>query len=132
MANVAVQLASEIQDQASRTYEAAKQLRVLAEQWSTGQPLVGYLDVPAYATALRFQAALDKSLGDCSSTSISLYTRAGATTRLISGNTPWTEIALDLTAARGDRAVLRATPSRYSPCAPGMYEMLVLDGFRVE
>jgi hypothetical protein len=45
---------------------------------------------------------------------------------------PWTEVSVDLQALRGQRVVVRATPSRFNECAPDLYEELALDDFRIE
>ena len=102
--------------------------------------LVGYLDIPQGTTKLSFRLALDDYIGsDCSTTSISLTTRHGreriALTPLVDSRTwdiPWTEVAFDLTGLDGERAVFRATPSRFTHCLPDMFELLVLDDFRLE
>jgi hypothetical protein len=112
-----------------------------------GRDLVGYAEVPADATKLRFWGGVVDWIGPCAlGTRVRVETVArneivfegawlDAQPCTPGGHVycvPWTEIIVDVSGLGGQRLVVRATAAGDRLCAPGMYETLLLDGFRFE
>jgi len=109
--------------------------------------LFGYFDVPVDATTLKFWAGLHEYLG-CGGrpAEVTLESAAGESylfptndivaescdDTVIGSCLPWTEISTDLESLRGQRVVFKAKGSRFTECAPDLYEEVVLDDFRIE
>lgn len=108
--------------------------------------LVGYLDVPVDASNFSVAVAIEEYEEGCdhagsrfvlatSKGSHDLRPRPSAHGECDwpEGCTvPWRRMSVDLTEVRGERVILRATPSRYTTCRPDYEDTLYIDDVRVE
>lgn len=122
-------------------------IATVSYDYPRGDDLIGYFDVPMDATEFSLWVGDYDYLVDCSHGRSRLYLEVDGSVLGLSPDVPdspdctdfpygctipWQKKTVSLVEMRGKRAVVRASPAKYTECRPDVTDELVVDGVRVE